>query len=38
MELDSDLNYRLQKDIEPLVFSPTVDWDTFSEPNITHAY
>jgi hypothetical protein len=39
IQLDSELKYRVrEKDARPLVFEPEVDWDTFEEPNIIHAY
>ncbi|GAB4531392.1 MAG: hypothetical protein Kow0063_10600 [Anaerolineae bacterium] len=39
MTLDSDLRYRVsQPDARPLVFQPLIDWTTFSEPNIIHAF
>ena len=39
LTVDSDLRWSLQdSDAEPLVFEPQIDWETFSEPNITHAY
>jgi len=39
IDLDSELKYRVrQKDARPLVFEPKVDWETFEEPNIIHAY
>ena len=35
----SDLKHRIfGEGTRPLVFEPEVDWSTFSEPNITHAY
>ncbi len=37
--LDSELWYSVEEnDAQPLVFEPHVDWDTFTEPNIIHAY
>jgi hypothetical protein len=39
MTIDSDLRYRVdQKDAEPLVFQPLIDWATFAEPHIIHAF
>jgi hypothetical protein len=39
IEVDSELRYRIHDEgAEPLVFSPHIDWTTFSEPNIIHAY
>jgi hypothetical protein len=39
IEMDSDLNYRLaDADARPLVFMPDLDWGSFREPNIIHAY
>jgi len=39
IDLDSELKYRVrEKDARPLMFEPRVDWDTFEEPNILHAY
>ncbi len=39
IELDSNLNYRIaEKDAKPLVFMPDIDWQSFREPNIIHAY
>ncbi len=40
IEMDSDLNYRIIGDegARPLVFMPDVDWATFREPNIIHAF
>jgi hypothetical protein len=36
---DSELRFRVHDGgAEPLVFSPQVDWATFEEPNITHAF
>ncbi len=35
----SDLTYRvIAGNEQPLLFEPEVDWRTFSEPNIIHAY
>jgi len=39
MTIDSDLRYRVdQASAEPLVFQPLIDWTTFTEPNIIHAF
>jgi len=39
LTIDDQLHFHLaQEDAEPLVFSPDVDWATFDEPNIIHAY
>ncbi|MCG6927773.1 MAG: hypothetical protein LJF30_21015 [Acidobacteria bacterium] len=36
---DSELRFRVHDPTaHPLVFSPQVDWATFEEPNITHAF
>ncbi len=33
------MTYRVEdSNANPYVFSPSVDWNTFSEPNIIHAY
>jgi hypothetical protein len=35
----SDLKYQiLRGSSKPLLFEPEIDWATFDEPNITHAY
>ncbi len=37
--VDSELWYSVPDDAaDPLVFEPHVDWETFHEPNIIHAY
>jgi hypothetical protein len=37
--VDRELRFRLRDEpAEPLVFSPQVNWATFEEPNITHAF
>jgi hypothetical protein len=37
--LDSELRYHVtDPEAEPLVFEPQVNWATFTEPNIIHAY
>ena len=39
ISVDSELRYRVHdENAEPLIFEPQVDWATFSEPNIIHAY
>jgi len=39
IEVDSEMRYRVQEEAtEPLVFCPQIDWKTFAEPNIIHAY
>jgi len=39
IELDSELKYRVVDDgADPLVFSPHINWATFTEPNIIDAY
>ena len=39
LTVDSELRFRVRDETaEPLVFSPQVDWTTFQEPNITHAF
>jgi hypothetical protein len=39
IDFDSGLKYRVrEKDAKPLMFEPQVDWETFEEPNIIHAY
>ncbi len=39
IDLDSELKYRVRETgTRPLMFEPRVDWDTFEEPNILHAY
>ena len=39
LTVDSELRVRAHDEAaEPLVFSPQVDWATFREPNITHAF
>ena len=35
----SDLKYQiLAGGSKPMLFEPEIDWATFDEPNITHAY
>ena len=37
--IDSDLQWTVQeRDAQPLVFSPTVDWSRFRKPVIIHDY
>jgi hypothetical protein len=37
--LGSDLKHQIfGGSTRPLLFEPEIDWATFSEPNITHAY
>lgn len=37
--VDSELRYHVTTpEAEPLVFEPHVNWETFTEPNIIHAY
>jgi hypothetical protein len=36
--VDSELRYSVEEDAEPLVFEPHINWETFTEPNIIHAY
>ena len=39
IELDNKLRRRAYDEgAEPLVFTPNIDWATFTEPNIIHAY
>ena len=39
MTVDSESNYELHaNDAQPLVFGPHINWETFAEPNIIHAY
>lgn len=39
LELDGAMNLELDTPgAEPLVFMPHVDWDSFEDPNIIHAY
>jgi hypothetical protein len=39
IELDSRLNFRVQPEsAHPMVFTPQVDWESFHDPNIIHAY
>ena len=35
----SDLTYKIfGGSTRPLLFEPEIDWSTFAEPDITHAY
>jgi hypothetical protein len=36
--VDSELGYHVNDEAEPLVFEPHINWETFAEPNIIHAY
>jgi len=37
--LDSEMNFRISpEDAEPLIFSPQVDWGSFSDPDIIQAF
>jgi len=37
--VDSDMHYQVREaDAHPLVFMPDIDWPSFTEPNIIHAY
>ena len=37
--MDGRLQFKLaQQEARPLIFSPDVDWEKFTEPNIIHAY
>jgi hypothetical protein len=39
IDLDSDMKFSVrEREANPLVFMPDVDWNTFAEPNITRAY
>jgi len=39
LTIDDQLHFQIaQADARPLVFAPDVDWATFDEPNIIHAY
>jgi hypothetical protein len=39
IEVDSELRCRVgEEGAEPLVFQPHINWATFTEPNIIHAY
>lgn len=37
--VDSEAGYELHAgEAQPLVFEPHINWETFTEPNIIHAY
>jgi hypothetical protein len=37
--VDSELGYHVNdEEAAPLVFEPHINWETFAEPNIIHAY
>ncbi len=39
VEVNQELNYKVNTPgAGPLIFEPHLDWDTFAEPNIIHAY
>ena len=39
IEIDSELRFRVgEEGAEPLLFEPHINWLTFEEPNIIHAY
>ena len=39
LTLGSDLKHQVDDGrARPLIFEPEIDWTTFVEPNITHAY
>jgi hypothetical protein len=39
IDMDSELKYRVHEEqAKPLVFEPHIEWATFQEPNIIHAY
>ena len=39
LTIGSDLRWKIhQRDAQPLVFSPTVDWSRFRKPVIIHDY
>lgn len=39
LSVDSELQFRVaERDAQPLVFEPRVDWSTFREPNIIKHY
>ena len=39
IDFDSELKYRVrERGARPLMFEPHVDWDSFEQPNILHAY
>ena len=39
LTVDHELRFQVHEEAaQPLVFSPQVNWATFQEPNITHAF
>jgi len=39
IQIDNKLRHHAHDEgAEPLVFTPNIDWATFTEPNIIHAY
>jgi hypothetical protein len=38
LRIDSDMNWQAEKNPSLLVFQPQVEWSSFDEPNILHAY
>ena len=39
LTVDSNLRYQVeQSGAEPLIFQRNINWDTFTDPNIIHAY
>ena len=39
LTVDNELHYQVQTaGADPLVFEPQLNWETFTEPNIIHAY
>jgi hypothetical protein len=39
IRLDSKMNFQITpEEAEPLVFSPQIDWASFSEPNIIRSF
>ncbi len=39
IEVDSQLNFRVQpENIQPMVFTPHINWEAFHDPNIIEAY
>jgi hypothetical protein len=39
IKIDSKMNYQVgQEGANLFVFRPQIDWDSFSEPNIIHAF
>lgn len=35
---DNHLNFEVSDGVKPMLFEPSVDWLSFSEPNIINAY